>query len=81
LLPKKTPRYHQLESMLSDVNLLTTISQGHEEVQQMLAQNAEQLRSALAALDKGASIQWLRELIENIDYDSLPDNIFKHYIG
>jgi F0F1-type ATP synthase delta subunit len=81
LLPQKTPRHHQLENMLNDVNLLTTIAQGNEEVQQMLAQNAEQLRSALAALDRGTNIQWLRELVETIDYDNLPDNMFKRYLS
>jgi hypothetical protein len=77
LLPKKMPRHYELETMLSDINLLATVARGHEEIQLMLKQNAQQLRSALAALDTGVDVQWLRTLVEHIDYDSLPDNIFK----
>lgn len=65
-------RNHIME-MLSDNDQLMAISGGNARVQSELAQTSERLRAALALLNSGGSISALPELVEQIEYHSLPD--------
>lgn len=69
---------NEVNSMLSDTELLITVAKGNDDVLQILTQNAEQLRYALTILDTGGDMQLLPDLVENICCDILPEGFVDH---
>jgi hypothetical protein len=68
-----TPLYHELQVMLNDLELLISVSRNHDEVQCLLKQNSDHLRSALAKPDTLENLQGLPKLVENIHCELLPE--------
>lgn len=69
-------RFHAtVIEMLSDNEQLLQIASNNPAVKQILTQNSESLRATLGLLQSGNNIESLPTLIEEIQYDTLPEQL------